>query len=236
MNTWFQHHQRHLYTWKSPGDGIRYQIDYITMNKRFRNAITQVKGYPGADCGSDNVQIVATMKVRLRTLKRKKADVKLQLYLLTADNEHSRQYNQMVSVRIAGINAIDYIKARYQHFRETLTESVQQVLPEVERTARQKWMTAPIQQKVEQRRLAKGNATLYNLLDREIRQDCRTAKETMLTEQCHVIEQLDDAHKSNPMHSQINLVTGRKRGNNTTTCIEDKNGDITMEKDEILSG
>ena len=37
------------------------------------------------------------------------------------------------------------------------------------------------------------------------------------------------------MHSQIKLVTGRKRGNNTTTCIEDNNGDIIMEKDEILS-
>ena len=37
------------------------------------------------------------------------------------------------------------------------------------------------------------------------------------------------------MHSQIKLVTGRKRGNNTTTCIEDKNGDIIMEKDDILS-
>ena len=52
MNTWFQHHQCHLYTWKSPGDRVRNQIDYITMNKRFRNAITQVKGYPRADCGS----------------------------------------------------------------------------------------------------------------------------------------------------------------------------------------
>ena len=37
------------------------------------------------------------------------------------------------------------------------------------------------------------------------------------------------------MHSQIKLVTGRKRGNNTTICIEDKNGDIIMEKDKILS-
>ena len=116
-----------------------------------------------------------------------------------------------------------------------MTESAQQVLPEVERTARHKWMTAPILQKVEQRRLANGNVALYNLLDREIRQDCRTAKETMLTEQYQVIEQLDAAHKSNLMHSRINLVTGRKRGNNTTTCIENKNRDIIMEKDEILS-
>ena len=30
-------------------------------------------------------------------------------------------------------------------------------------------------------------------------------------------------------------MTGRKRGNLTTTCIEDKNGDIIMEKDEIIS-
>ena len=147
----------------------------------------------------------------------------------------SRQYNQKVSKRMACINAIDDIKARYQHFRETLMESAQQVLPEVERTARQKWMTAPILQKMEQMRLAKGNVALYNLLDTEIRQDCRTAKEIMLTEQCQVNEQLDAAHKSNLMHSHIKLVTGRKRGNNTTTCIEDKNGDIIMEKDEILS-
>ena len=53
MNTWFQHHKIHLYTWKSPGDGVRNQIDYITINKRFHNSILQVKGYPGADGGSD---------------------------------------------------------------------------------------------------------------------------------------------------------------------------------------
>ena len=136
---------------------------------------------------------------------------------------------------MAAINAIYDIDAQYQHFPESLTESAQQVLPELERTTRQKWKTAPILQKMEQRRLAKGNVDLYNLLDREIRQDFRTAKETMLTEQCQVIEQLDAAHKSNLMHSQIKLVTGKKRGNNTTTCIEDKNGDIIIEKDDILS-
>ena len=191
MNTWFQHNPCHLYTWKSPGDGVRNQIDYIPMNKRFRNAITHGKVYPGADCGSGHVPIVATMKVKLMTLKRKKEDVKLQLDLLTTDNEYSREYSQKDSERMACINAIDDIEERYQHFRETLKESAQQVLPEVERTARQKWMTAPIQQKMEQRRLAKGNVALYNMLDRDIRQDCRTAKETLLSEQCQVIEQLD---------------------------------------------
>ena len=37
MDMWFQHHKRHLYTWQSPGDGVRNQIDYITMNISHRS-------------------------------------------------------------------------------------------------------------------------------------------------------------------------------------------------------
>ena len=96
-------------------------------------------------------------------------------------------------------------------------------------------MTAPILQKMDQRRLAKGNEPLYNLLDREIRQECKAAKKNMLAAQCDVIEQLDTTHKTNLMHSHIRLVTGRKRGSNSTTCIEDKEGNIIMEKEKILS-
>ena len=40
-------------------------------------------------------------------------DVKLQLDLLTAGNEYSREYSRKVSGRMAGINAIDNIEARY---------------------------------------------------------------------------------------------------------------------------
>ena len=32
MNTWFKEHPRRLYTWKSPGDHSRNQIDYIAIN------------------------------------------------------------------------------------------------------------------------------------------------------------------------------------------------------------
>ena len=42
-NTWFQQPVRKLYTWKSPGDISRNQIDYIMFNERFRNCIKQAK-------------------------------------------------------------------------------------------------------------------------------------------------------------------------------------------------
>ena len=47
--------------WQRTQDNIRNQIDYIPINGRFRNLVTQVKTYPDADCGSDHVPVLATI-------------------------------------------------------------------------------------------------------------------------------------------------------------------------------
>ena len=80
------------------------------------------------------------------------------------------------------------------------------------------------------RRLAKGDDDLYNLLHKENKQACIEEKYALLNEQCQFIEQLDAAHKTNLMHCQIKEVTGKKRGNGTTTCVEAKYGTIIMER------
>ena len=49
------------------------------------------------------------------------------------------------------------------------------------------------------------------------------------------IEQLDAAHKSNQVYAQIGQATGRKQSACVTTCIEDKDGNIIMEQDNILA-
>ena len=53
MNTWFKKRKTKLYTWESPEDRKRYQIDYILVKQRFRNSIGDVKTLPGADIDSD---------------------------------------------------------------------------------------------------------------------------------------------------------------------------------------
>ena len=85
-------------------------------------------------------------------------------------------------------------------------------------------MTSDILQKMERRRLAKSNTDEYNKLDAEIRRECQTAKELMLTSQCEKIEQRDAAHKSIQVHAQIRQTTARKQSACVTTCIEDKGG------------
>ena len=68
-NTWFEQHPRRLWTWKSPSDNTRNQIDYILINSRFRNALLVAKTFPGADCGSDHVPVCGTIRLKLKKIK-----------------------------------------------------------------------------------------------------------------------------------------------------------------------
>ena len=77
-NTWFQHQNRHVYTWISQRDGLRNQIYYITIIKRFCNSIQQVKDYPEADGGSNHDSMVATSRLKLRKLQKILAESKVQ--------------------------------------------------------------------------------------------------------------------------------------------------------------
>lgn len=69
-NTLFKHHKRRVYTWKSPGDRFRNQIDYILVSKRWRNGVLDSKAFPGADINSNHNPVIATIKIKLRKLKK----------------------------------------------------------------------------------------------------------------------------------------------------------------------
>ena len=62
-NTIFPHHTRRLYTWRSPGERTRNQIDYIMVKQRWRTSLLNDKTRPDADCGSDHQLMLATTKL-----------------------------------------------------------------------------------------------------------------------------------------------------------------------------
>ena len=71
-NTFFQHHPRRLWTWKSPGNLVKNQIDYILIKRRWRSALLNVRTRPSADCGSDHQLLVANIKLKLKARKKGK--------------------------------------------------------------------------------------------------------------------------------------------------------------------
>ena len=57
-NTWFEHHPR------SNDDETKNQIDYILIDKRFRNGMINIKTLPGADCNSDHNLLMSKIKIK----------------------------------------------------------------------------------------------------------------------------------------------------------------------------
>ena len=81
---------RKFYTWKSSGDIVRHQIDYIMIKKRFRNNVKQTKAYPGADINSEHDPVVIKLKVKLRKMQKTHGREHLNLDLLRENNYKTR--------------------------------------------------------------------------------------------------------------------------------------------------
>ena len=65
-NTFFQQHQRRLYTWTSADGQYQNQIDYVLCSQRWRSSIQLAKAIPGADCSSDHELLIAKFRLKLK--------------------------------------------------------------------------------------------------------------------------------------------------------------------------
>ena len=142
----FDHHKKNLYTWKSPGDRYRNQIDYIMIRKRWKSSITNCKTFPGADCDTDHILLVAKICVKLSRNKikprSKKADVKklenpeiraqftatteqcFKEYLCKADNDEAEETSESLC----------------SEYKTILSKTADQVLGKCKRQPKKPWI------------------------------------------------------------------------------------------------
>ena len=88
-NTYFNHPLRKRYTWVSPLDQSRHQLDYILVNRKWKNIILDSKSMPGADADTDHMMVKA--KVRLKALKGDKKKGPLRFNIDKFDNKEIRE-------------------------------------------------------------------------------------------------------------------------------------------------
>ena len=75
-NTWFQQQRSAQHTWRASDKVTKYQIDYVLVDKRYRNSLQNSKSMPGAECGSDHNPVIVRMKTRLQRVAKPKRTVK----------------------------------------------------------------------------------------------------------------------------------------------------------------
>ena len=79
-----------------PGERAKNQIDYICISRRYRNGLLSRKTYPGADCGTDHVPVVAILQIKLKKLKKPQGKENFDRGLLCSKNEFTEKYQEFV--------------------------------------------------------------------------------------------------------------------------------------------
>lgn len=233
LNTFFKLPARRLYTWKSPQDKpgriVRNQIDFMLVNKRFRNSFKAVKTYPGADLESDHVPLVGVFQVRMKKVS-KKITKRYNMRLLK-EPVIAKEIEDSLNTRITDIDKniecelkISKVGAIVQKLKEEHLKN--------ERTVKIKtWMTDEILEMMEKRRQCKHNTIEYRDLKNTIRRKIREAKEKDARERCEEIERLQKKHDSYNVHRKVKEATNgfkrAKKGNLTGA-----DGKIVIDKEE----
>ncbi|RUS80216.1 hypothetical protein EGW08_012012 [Elysia chlorotica] len=240
-NTHFKQTARKLYTWKSPGDVSRNQIDYIMISNRFKNNVKSVKTYPGADIHSDHNPVVAKLQIKLKVCnKPTKHSAKIDIsalkmstiqeqYLVTVKNKFESLMN--ITDSQEAVDKREVIENRWEALKTSMQEANEQI-PRVEKNAKQKWMTEEILQLMKKRKQRKGTPE-YAALNLLIRSECRKAKEKWLQDQCSKVESSSLHGRSKTMYDTLKEIRGTTRQNNSTGCIKDKEGNMLFEQDKI---
>ena len=241
-NTHFQHPERRLYTWKSPGDVRRNQIDYIMVKRRYRNCVKDCRTYPGADINSDHSLLISKLNIRLKKTEKKKIKDQLDLEMLKQENiqqkyavEVVNRFNMLSNEEIEQNEDSDevMIDKKWSYFKESIHKATKECVKKKEMKKHKEWMTEEILSMMKERKMVKeGNVEAeYNRIDRRIKNACITAKEEWLNEKCEEILKLEKDNNSKEMHRQVKEVTGNKRKIlNQNQCIKDKKGNILFEK------
>ena len=241
MNTYFELPARQRYTWKSPGDVTRNQIDYILIRQRFRNSITKCKTYPGADINSDHNPVIAKVRIKLKSNKGEdkedsKHDVDCLKITSYRDNYNIEVKNKYESLMNIGMEQYDEttaekVNVKWNCLRDSLKHGMK-TLPKIVKNKKQQWMNKGILALMDKRREAKTKDKVeYIRLNNIIKKECLKAKEEWLSKNCQEIEN-SNKRKDNKMYQDIKEMT-KNKSTDKSGCIKNEERKLLFEKEDI---
>lgn len=135
-NTYFEVPLRRRYTWKTPGDIGRYQIDYILEKLKYRNQIRSSYAYPGYNIDSDHNLVMAKCNVKF---KKRFNGAKIKKWCLQKlqDKDTRESFQQELSKNKNEANDWEEIK-------QQIKNTAEKVLGKNKLTPKKPWMTPEI--------------------------------------------------------------------------------------------
>ena len=240
-NTLHPHKLSRTATWHSPNGQIHNQIDFILTPQRYKSSINKAKTrtFPGADIGSDHDLVMTTIKLKLKAKRcPKNPRIRFDLEKLT-DPEVADIFQAQVGGKFAALNLlISDVDTLASDFREVLLTTAEEVLGR-QRKKIKPWVTQEVLDLCDKRRQLRAEKHTsdearahYQQAHREVRKKMKKVKEKWIEEQCNTIDK--DMEKGNSKQAYSTLKALTKTNQPRTTVIEDQDGKLLTDEEEVL--
>lgn len=191
-----------------------------------------MKTYPGADCSSDHVLVVATIGVKLKSLRKRAQKPRRQLQLLTT-KEMKNHHNLIVRNRYDKLKEEDQGEQGVEHKWHNLEKAIKEgngIHSSKKIRARKAWMIEILNKMKKQQ---KGrNEYRYKMLNIIIHRECTKAKERWMNDNCKKIEELEKRDQQ-LMYEKVKEITYKKKAYKST-AIKTADGTVIPEAEAVM--
>ena len=221
-NTLFKKRRGKKWTYISDMNGSKTEIDYILVNKKWKNSVHNVEAYNMfSSIGSDHRVVVAKIKLSLRMNKTPKRKISYDWSTLIENTELQQEYNVSVRNRYEALSKEeDTATERYQCFVDANNEVTERLIPK-----KKKALKNIMAEDCDVERARKEVKKAFNAYDkrpsRSKQKELQRKKECLqktylqveekeLDEMIKRVENADNQRRHGESWKIINKITGRK--------------------------
>jgi hypothetical protein len=241
-STYFKHKASRKWTWSHPNGHSKNMIDFIIINKRWKNCVLDSRIFPSADAGSDPQLVMCKMRLKLKlgTKSRAKSQRKHDFGKLKDVNILTK-YQQEVSSKLASSasNKTQTLDQAAEAYSSSLKAAADDVLG-FTRSRKKPWISDGTLKLTDERKEIKRQLSstpslkpAYNQLTRQIRAGITRDYENWCNENCDQLERSQNNRKSCSLHKKIKELTGGVTVQSKSTTIKDKAGTVLTNEDDI---
>nr|KAG5704405.1 hypothetical protein BaRGS_031111 [Batillaria attramentaria] len=240
------HKTIHKTTWTSPDGRTVNQIDHITIGRKWRRSLLDVRAKRGANAASDHHLVIAAIKIKLKAY-RDQADRPSHKYNVHSLKESvkTNAFRCEVRNRFSALDTLpeETIEEHWHDLRETWTATCREVLGKKTRQHKE-WLTSDTWDLITERKRLKDliNHTddqdhkrdlqaQYWDVNRQVKRSARNDKRNFINDLTEEAETAAGQRNMKRLYEITRTLSGKN--NNPTRPVKDKNGQIiTKEEDQ----
>ena len=244
--TIFPHKTIHKTTWTSPDGRTVNQIDHITIGRKWRRSLLDVRAMRGADAASDHHLVIASLKIKLKAYKdhAERPSYKYNVQSLK-DSIQSTAFRCELRNRFSALDSLpdETIEEHWHELRETWITTCKEVLGKKTRKHKE-WLTSDTWDLITERKRLKilinhtndeehkrDLQAQYWDVNRQVKRSARNDKRRFIHDLTEEAETAAGQRNMKRLYEITRTLSGKN--SNPTRPVKDKNGEtITREDDQ----